>query len=59
MNLEYGDCPDCGPDAGKQYVITNPDGIVIYTTRNREWAMQYLRKLAESVDGVKQRRTNR
>lgn len=47
MTLECGHCPECGPSAGKEWVITDPDGNVVYTTRNREWAMQYLRELAK------------
>lgn len=47
MTLEYGHCPECGPSAGQEWVITDPDGTVLCTTRNREWAMQYLRQLAK------------
>jgi len=44
-----GDCPECGPSAGSEWVITDPDGVVLYVTRNYEWALQYIEKLTAAT----------
>lgn len=49
MKLIPGECPECGPSAGSEWVITDRDGNVLYATRNYEWAVQYLRNLVAAT----------
>lgn len=59
MKLIHGHCPECGPSAGAEWIITDKHGNTIYATRNYEWAIEYLRKLAAAVHGEKQDSTTR
>ncbi len=45
MKLIHGHCPECGPSAGVEWVITDKHGNTIYNTRNYDWAVKYLRNL--------------